>query len=905
MPELFLNPWSMLAGALLVGVPIVVHLINRLRYRRVRFAAMEFLLKAQKRVRRKLLLQQLILLALRCLLVALVGLLTARFLGFDLTGREGRPSHHVVILDDTPSMADGWKGEDGAATDAFEQAKRVLAREIAPAAAEATAAQTLEVVRLSDLATPRPFGRLSTESVRELDTYLQPLRPGLERVTLAEGLAKAKELLTAQPADTNRVVHVLSDLRASDFGDEAEAVKAAVGVLTADGTKVFLIDTAHPARKPTERRSPAAHDNLTILDLVPARPAVGRFEPVEFTLRVRNFGAAELTDVRFSIRVNGDENRGGRSVVFPSIPGNQERAVKFEVTFDQLGTPEQPLNRFSLVTANLETGEPGGLRVDNVRHAVVEVKERLPILVIDGHPERKESRDGDSFFLRPVFTSVLGGYGWRDGTTRDLESLDLSRFAFVLLLNVPTLADPAVKALETYCLNGGGVGFWLGPDINPKEYNERLYRDGAGLFPVPLADKPTDELPEEEQLRRRYQISQKKFLVRDAAIRAHPALAGLYLDERGLPAGDVDKLERVFGFISIRRHWPVPRGRWRDDKAVVELYCLPNDGKTANYEVAVRRVVDAIPVELPEYAAYRDVLKPLRDDLKRIGDTGEPLYQLANALDDLLAEGADTTATAKLREFWANPKTATLRTDAARLRDEVKFGDPFYLSKSYGQGRVTLITTTAGDQWSDWPSEPPGSASYAPIIKELGGYLSGGGVPQSRPVGKLLELQFPADQFRPVAGRTVLTHDPSVRLQPNQSLVSRTDLNEQSLIAEGSDLKLRFSETTLPGAYLFTASGVKPGADGLPANEYRAVTVNVDTRESDLRRVAGDDIQLLAPNAKVVAASDSSWLNELRDRRADLSEGVWLVLLLALLLAVEQWLSVRLSFHHTGETASA
>ena len=206
MAELFLNPWSMLAGTLLVGVPIIVHLINRLRYRRVRFAAMEFLLKAQKRVRRKLLVQQLLLLLLRILLVALLGLLAARFLGFDLTGREGRPTHHLVILDDTPSMADGWKAEDGTATDAFEQAKRVLLKDIAPAAAEATAAQTLEVVRLSDLGVSRPVGRLTADSLRELETYLQPLRPGLVRATPAEGLAKAKELLAAQSSDGNRVV---------------------------------------------------------------------------------------------------------------------------------------------------------------------------------------------------------------------------------------------------------------------------------------------------------------------------------------------------------------------------------------------------------------------------------------------------------------------------------------------------------------------------------------------------------------------------------------------------------------------------------------------------------------------------------------------------------------------------
>ena len=899
MAELFLNPWSMLAGALLVGVPVMVHLINRLRYRRVRFAAMEFLLKAQKWVRRKLLIQQLLLLLLRCLLVLLLGLLAARFLGFDLTGREGRATHHVVILDDTPSMADGWKGEDGSPTDAFEQAKRVLLRDIAPAAAEATAAQTLEVVRLSDLGGPRPFGRLTADSLRELGNYLQPLRPGLVRVTPAEGLQKAKELVAALSPDTNAVVHLLGDLRAGDLSDDADAVKAAVGELTAGGAKVFLVDAAHPVRKPVDRRPPAAHDNLAILDLLPGRPAVGRFEPVEFTLRVKNFGAAELSDVRFALRVNGDENKG-RSVVFPSVPAGQERSLKVELTFDRLGTAEKPLERFSLVTASLETGEPGGLAVDNVRHAVVEVKERLPILVVDGRPEKRDARDGDSFFLRPVFTSVLGGYGWQDGTARDLEALDLSRFAFVLLLNVPSLSGPAVQAVEAYGRAGGGVGVWVGPDVSAEAYTRDLYRDGAGFLPAPLAEKPSPELSEEELQLRRYQISQKKLLVRNPATRAHPALAGLYLDERGLPAGDVDKLERVFGFITVARHWPVPpRGRWREDKSVTELYCLPNDGKTANYEAAIRGVVDAIPLD----GEFRELLQPIRDDLRRIGDTGEPLHTLANRLDEFLADGTDTASTARLREFWANPKTAALKTQATRLRDEVKFGDPLILAKQFGRGRVILVTTTAGDGWTDWPSAPPGSASFAPVMKQVGDYLSGGGVPESRPVGKRVELRFPADRFRPAVGRTVISHDPTARPQPGQPLVAVVDLAEQPLTASGGDLVLDFAGADRPGAYLFTATGVKPGADGSMASEYRAVAVNVDTKESDLRRVAGDELALLAPKAKVVSAADASWVDELRDRRADLSEGVWLFLLLALILAAEQWLSVRLSFHHAKEAA--
>src|SRR6476661_10879419 len=103
MLQLFLNPYTMVAGAALVSSPIIIHLINRMRYRRVRWAAMEFLLKSQKRNRRRLIIEQLILLLLRILLVLLAAFLVARFVAGAGTSRGAT---HVVMVDDTLSMSD-------------------------------------------------------------------------------------------------------------------------------------------------------------------------------------------------------------------------------------------------------------------------------------------------------------------------------------------------------------------------------------------------------------------------------------------------------------------------------------------------------------------------------------------------------------------------------------------------------------------------------------------------------------------------------------------------------------------------------------------------------------------------------------------------------------------------------
>src|SRR5881392_442361 len=118
MLELFTNPGYLAAGGALVSSPIIIHLINRMRFKRIRWAAMEFLLKSQKRNRRKLIIEQLILLLLRCLLVLLAGFLVARYVQAGLSGGQG--AVHVVLLDDSLSMSDRW-GDKGQVLTSFDQ----------------------------------------------------------------------------------------------------------------------------------------------------------------------------------------------------------------------------------------------------------------------------------------------------------------------------------------------------------------------------------------------------------------------------------------------------------------------------------------------------------------------------------------------------------------------------------------------------------------------------------------------------------------------------------------------------------------------------------------------------------------------------------------------------------------
>src|SRR5438309_771079 len=195
MYELFLNPANMALGGLLISSPIIIHLINRMRFKRVRWAAMEFLLKSQKRNRRRLIIEQLILLLLRILLVLLAGLLLARFLGLSYAGfLQPQNTTHVVILDDRLSMTDRWKGDDGGdRKTCFLVGKDVVENDIAKNVVRARSPQRFVLLRLSQPGQPLFDQRLTEDTLGELRIALNQVNEATaEHLDMVKGVQAAE-----------------------------------------------------------------------------------------------------------------------------------------------------------------------------------------------------------------------------------------------------------------------------------------------------------------------------------------------------------------------------------------------------------------------------------------------------------------------------------------------------------------------------------------------------------------------------------------------------------------------------------------------------------------------------------------------------------------------------------------
>ena len=84
------------------AVPVVIHLLNRRRFKEVSWAAMQFLLAAVRKNRRRMRIEQWLLLAIRTLVVILVVTAMAKpFLETFGAVIAGRRTHRVLVLDDS------------------------------------------------------------------------------------------------------------------------------------------------------------------------------------------------------------------------------------------------------------------------------------------------------------------------------------------------------------------------------------------------------------------------------------------------------------------------------------------------------------------------------------------------------------------------------------------------------------------------------------------------------------------------------------------------------------------------------------------------------------------------------------------------------------------------------------
>jgi hypothetical protein len=184
-------------GLPLIALPLVIHLINLRRHRRIEWAAMDFLLESQKRNKKWIVLKQLLLLLMRTAAVALVVfMLAGPVMRSGWAGLFGRGvTHHLFLIDDSYSTADHWDEKS-----AFDQGTRAIAR-ILEQARTRSGNQLVTLLRFSEAkglaaGAGAEFDRRSLDAqfVAELDKVLGGMKPSETDAGPVEALQAASRL---------------------------------------------------------------------------------------------------------------------------------------------------------------------------------------------------------------------------------------------------------------------------------------------------------------------------------------------------------------------------------------------------------------------------------------------------------------------------------------------------------------------------------------------------------------------------------------------------------------------------------------------------------------------------------------------------------------------------------------
>ncbi len=430
----FLNPLVLL-GLAAAAIPLIVHLFNFRKPKKVDFSSLAFVKALEKRTMKRVRLKQWLLLALRTLTIACLVLAFARPTlqggGGALLGPQGGRSV-ALIIDNSLSMT--LRDARGAYLD---QAK-------------ALAAGVIDVLESDDEVFLFTTARENAGPVHAFAS-LQAAREEIGALTAATGpvstastVERAARRLQEAAGYSRQIVYVISDLQQSTWRDS-------LSTSTAANTPVRILPVGDQS-----------HDNVAVTDVEIESRIIESGEPLRLTATLSNHGDDPIEGYVASAYLN-DQRVAQASADLPV-----ETPTEFTLTF----------------TARERGWLPGRVRIggdafeqDNTRFFTLHVPRERELLLIAG-------RDVPTRYLDLAFSSRLSEGGMpfviEDIAEGNLAAADLSAYDVVLLAGPATLSSGEINRLERFVSEGGGLLFFPGAAASASDYNALFDALGGG-----------------------------------------------------------------------------------------------------------------------------------------------------------------------------------------------------------------------------------------------------------------------------------------------------------------------------------------------------------------------------------------------------------------------------------------
>ena len=444
-----------IAGAIGASIPLVIHLLNRERARRLVFSTVRFIRMSHQTNVQRHRLKRLLLLLMRILMLILLGLAFARpfFAEDPATAPElGGVRNAVIILDTSYSM----QYEDVFALAKKEAINRLDSLESADAVALILSADKARKVLPID--SEHNHIRTAIESA-ETTNYTTDY---LDAIHTADEILKAVSVGQKQ-------IYLVADLQKSGWENFLETDRLSPDV------NIEFVDVAE--EQP---------DNRAVTDINVPPVVLIEQKDTELVARIHNFSSEPVEKLPVTLFI--DDNKVDTTQL-DIAPGNSADAA-FKV-------------KINLQSESAHTGwveiDNEALKIDNRRYFTVQSMKSIKTHCVNGEQKRSDIEDETFFLTRAVLN--IGDAGapidYTESTTFP-SAASLKQYDVLILANVSQITAAEAERLKTYVNGGGGLIITLGDQVDSNVYQQHLAGTENSLLPCTIMQAVGDPIGKEQ-----------------------------------------------------------------------------------------------------------------------------------------------------------------------------------------------------------------------------------------------------------------------------------------------------------------------------------------------------------------------------------------------------------------------
>jgi hypothetical protein len=530
---MFLNS-LLLYGTALGSIPIIIHLLNKRRFRPVTWAAMEFLMHAIQKNARRLQLRDIILMLIRTAAVVCLALALSRpaisakgFLG------SGMKTGAIILIDNSLSM-----GYNNGRETRFDVAKRLSKQVIS----QLEPGSWCGTFTFSD-DVKMPLGDPSPDlsfMEQEMDRSLQLSDGG---TNIEKALQKAKKVFEShrEYALANREIYLITDMQSKAWTSGSAGFRPLLKELSTSSS-IYVINAGD-----------AGSENAALIELSSTDTLAAVETPLTFIAKIRNFGQNDIKGLKvdFFLDPTGKEDKPiERATV--DVNAHETVSVSFETKFTTGGDHK--------VEVRLADDRLMG---DNRRFATIEVVEDSRILLVDGKEQRADDPlSNETGYLRfalsprdPENPDKQNAMVTETVAQTRMSDRNLLNYQAVVLSNVSRLPQNSISLLERQIRAGMGLMVFLGDQSEPQVFNGMLGEGGAKLLPAKIGNPWGEAIGTNEQTPQAFSFATDKLshpIMSDfSALQEGPDLLSAVKIYRGYDLEPIqDDSVRVIAYLS-------------------------------------------------------------------------------------------------------------------------------------------------------------------------------------------------------------------------------------------------------------------------------------------------------------------------------------------------------------------